>query len=160
MARDAVRRLYDVDDNSVVYKKPKQRGKYDHGTVTFRAKKGKLINLDKLHESVWGTRLSGGTRSGLVRLDVRVVGKIQFNENKLSIDVRGADARFLLIDESKSDAGQTAFQKLRDAVRRGDKIASMTGRVDGWAGRWPKVLKSKPSKPLRLVVTGFDTDKN
>lgn len=159
MARDAIRRLYDVNDDSVVYKKPKERGKYDHGTVTFRAKKGKLIDLEKLHESVWGTRLSGGTRSGLVRLDVRVVGKIQIDDNKMSLDVRGADARFILIDELKSDAEETAFQKLRDAVRRGEKIASMTGRVDGWAGRWPTVLKSKPSKLLRLVVTGFDTDK-
>jgi hypothetical protein len=77
VARDAISRLYDVQASSVVYTKPPKRGKYDHGTVTFKARKGKRIDLDKLHESVWATRLSGGTSSGLVRLDVTAASRIE-----------------------------------------------------------------------------------
>ena len=64
MARDATARLYDVDEDTVVFVKLQQKERYDQGTVTFRARSGKLIDLDKLHESIWATRLSGGTRSG------------------------------------------------------------------------------------------------
>ena len=59
MARDATARLYDVDEDSVVFKKLQKTQKYDQGTISFRSRKGKLIDLDKLHESIWATRLSG-----------------------------------------------------------------------------------------------------
>ena len=94
MARDATARLYDVDDDSVTYKKPRKRGKYDQGTITFRAKKGRLVSLDKLHESIWATRLSGGTRSGLVSLDVTAVGEVMVRGNKTLLSVDGADEYF------------------------------------------------------------------
>ena len=76
MAREATARLYDVDEDSVVFKKLNQTEKYDQGVITFRARKGKLIDLDKLHESVWASRLAHGTRSGLVSLDVVVIGEV------------------------------------------------------------------------------------
>ena len=79
-----------MDEDSVVYKKPKKRGKYDHGTIRFFAKKGRLVDLDKLHESVWATRLSGGTRSGLIRLDVTAVGEVIVNENATVLNVKGS----------------------------------------------------------------------
>ncbi|MEK6235650.1 MAG: hypothetical protein N2C14_13155, partial [Planctomycetales bacterium] len=65
-----------MDEQSVTFKRLQQSKRYDHAIVTFRARKGGLIRLDKLHESVWATRLSRGTRSGLVRLDVTAVGKV------------------------------------------------------------------------------------
>ena len=162
MARDATARLYDVDDNSVVYKRPKQQGKYDHGTIAFRAKKGKLIDLDKLHESIWATRLSGGTRSGLVHLDVTAVGEATINGNQTTLNVTGTKRRFVLIENSdhKFPAGEkTAFQRLQEVISSGDSLVSVTGRLDGWKGRWPGVLSKKPSKPRRIMVTSFEITK-
>ncbi|MCH7686780.1 MAG: hypothetical protein IH899_08885 [Planctomycetes bacterium] len=159
MARDATARLYDVDDDSVVYKRPKQQGKYDHGTIGFRAKKGKLIDLDKLHESIWATRLSGGTRSGLVHLDVTAVGEATINGKQTTLNVTGTNRRFVLIEnpDHKSKAGeQTAFERLQEAISRDDSLVSVTGRLEGWKGRWPGVLSKKPSKPRRIMVTSFE----
>jgi hypothetical protein len=118
VARDATARLYDVEDSSVVYTKPNQRGKYDHGQIAFKARKGKLVDLDKLHESVWATRLSGGTSSGLVRLDVTAVGKVVADGNKLVLKMDGSKKTFVLVDAAirsalpdRSKAGTVAGRK-------------------------------------------------
>jgi len=160
VAREATARLYDVDDDSVVYKKPKKRGKYDQGTITFRAKKGSLIDLDKLHESVWATRLSGGTRSGLVTLDVTTVGEVVVSEGETVLNVKGSDRYFVLIEnpQIKTESGErTSFGRLRESIDRGDKVVSVTGRVEGWAGRWPNFLKELPRKPRKIMVASFQT---
>ena len=164
MARDATARLYDVDDDSVVYLRPKQQGKYDHGTIGFRAKKGKLIDLDKLHESIWATRLSGGTRSGLVFLDVTAVGEATINSKQTTLNVTGTNRRFVLIEnpenKSKAKTGEkTSLERLREAINRGDSLVNVTGRLDGWNGRWPGVLSKKPAKPRRIMVTRFEITK-
>ena len=44
MACDATARLYDVDEDSVVYHRLNKTNKYDQATITFRARKGKLID--------------------------------------------------------------------------------------------------------------------
>ncbi len=162
MARDATSRLYDVDDYAVLYKKPKIRGKYDHGTIRFSAKKGRLVDLDKLHESIWATRLSGGTRSGLIRLDVTAVGDIGVNESETVLNVKGSDRQFVLIEDSENptrEGAKSALGKLRDSMGRGEKVVSVTGRVAGWNGGWPTVLRKLPSKPRRIIVTGFQIAK-
>ena len=162
MARDATSRLYDVDEESVVYKKFKISGRYDHGTIKFSAKKDKLVDLDKLHESIWATRLSGGTRSGLVRLDVTAVGKVIVNENATVLNVKGSDRQFVLVGDSKNptrEDAKTVFRKLRESMARGEKVVSVTGRVEGWNGGWPSVLRKLPSKPRRIIVTGFQIEK-
>ena len=96
MARDATARLYDVDAETISFKRFNKTGKYDTGTVTFRAKTGKLIDLDKLHESVWATRLSGGTSSGLVSLEVTVAGTIVVADKETTLKVTGAEPEFVL----------------------------------------------------------------
>jgi len=155
VARDAAARLYDVDAKSVLYKKFKISGSYDHGTVKFSAKKGKLVDLDKLHESIWATRLSGGTRSGLTRLDVTAVGAVVVKDNKTVLNVKGSDSHFVLIEDTTKEAEKSAFRKLSDTVKRGEKILSVTGRVEGWKGGWPTVLRKLPAKPRRIIVTSF-----
>ncbi|MFP6765197.1 MAG: hypothetical protein VB858_16325 [Planctomycetaceae bacterium] len=157
MARDAISRLYDVQASSVVYKKPQARGKYDHGTVTFKARKGKRINLDKLHESVWATRLSGGTSSGLVRLDVTAVGKLARAGRQLVLEIPDSKKTFVL-SASNLRAGskeQVAFQKARETQGSGETV-SVTGQVQGWHGRWPRMLSSLPPSPRTILVTGFE----
>lgn len=159
MARDATLRLYDVDDKSVVFKRQTQTGDYDIGSLAFRAKPGKLIDLDKLHESVWATRLSGGTKSGLVSLEVTAVGQVQTSENGLVLQVNGTNAFFVLAaNPDKQHA--SVFDDLRAAIERGDRVVEVTGRLDGWSGRWPEVLRELPPKPRRVLVTGFEKAKD
>ncbi len=158
MARDATARLYDVDDKSVIYTKPEKRGKYDHGTIAFKARKGKLIDLDKLHESVWATRLSGGTSSGLVRLDVTAVGKVVADGNRIVLKVTGSKKTFILISDRRARSGskpEQAFRKVRDAIDSGDEV-SVTGQIADWRGRWPQMLSRRPASPRRIIVAKFE----
>ena len=87
MARDATARLYDVDAQSVVFNRLKLTDRYDQATITFRAKKDKLIDLEQLHESVWATRLSGGTSSGVVCLKITAVGQVTTTARLLAVAV-------------------------------------------------------------------------
>ncbi len=160
MAREAIARQFDVDEDSVTFKRLTRTGKYDQGRITFKAKKGKRISLDKLYESLWATRLSGGTKSGLLSLEVTVVGAVAVDEKQTIVRVTGSRDYFVLADDPKAkrnDGEKSAFAKMRDAVASGKKVINVTGRLDGWRGLWPKVLKELPPKPRRLILTGFET---
>jgi hypothetical protein len=157
--REAAARLYDVHRNSVENKRLTQSGNYDTGTITIRPKPGRLIDLDQLHESIWATRLSGGTSSGLVSLDVTAVGEAVVNEKETILKVAGSDAHFVL-GKHTEDKHTAAFDELRAAVNRGEKVTSVSGRIEGWAGRWPDVLRKLPPKPRRILVSAFKTAKD
>ena len=126
--------------------------------VTFRAKPGKLIDLDKLHESVWATRLSGGTSSGLVSLEVTAAGTLVVGDKETTLQVAAEEPEFVLAQNQEADF-KNAFNELRNALERGEKVTSVSGRLDGWAGRWPQVLKNLPPKPRRILVTRFEVAK-
>ena len=153
MACDATARLYDVDEDSVVFEKLQKTEKYDHGTITFRARKGKLIDLDKLHESIWATRLSGGTRSGLVSLEVTAIGHVVSPKEKTVLRVAGSEAEFVL-DRHPDEKHAAAFGDLRQMP--GDNVVKLTGIVDDYMGRWPEVLAEKPKTPRRILVTRIE----
>ncbi len=165
MAREAIARQFDVDEDSVKFKRLTQTGKYDHGRITFKAKKGKLISLDKMHESLWATRLSGGTKSGLLSLEVTVGGAVVGDKKQTIVRVTGSRDYFELADEPKvkqkegeKEAGEkSAFTKMHEAIASGKKVVNVTGRLDGWRGLWPIVLQELPPKPRRLILTGFET---
>jgi hypothetical protein len=160
VAREATARLYDVDHSTVVLKRLTQGGKYDEGTITFRAEEGKLIDLDQLFESLWATRLSGGTNSGVLKLEVTAVGEVVKEQDQLVLKVKGADdATFMLVEDpeaTKEEGKDSVFAQLTKAVEKGDHVTMVTGRVDGWKGRWPLVLREKPAKPWRLFVISFE----
>ena len=158
MVREAATRLYDVDRNFVVNKRLTETGKYDTGTVTIRPKPGKLIDLDLLHESIWATRLSGGTSSGLVSMDVTAIGEAAVLDKETIFKVTGSDDHFVL-GKHPDEKNQAAFDELRSALDRGEKVVSVSGRIDGYAGRWPDVLRKQPPKPRRILVTEFETAK-
>ncbi len=162
MAREATARLYDVDQDSVLLKNLSKSGKYDSGTIAFRAKPGKRIDLDKLHESVWATRLSGGTNSGLVSLEVTAVGEVIAKEQETILKVDGSDTEMIhfVLAKNPSSEHSRAFDDMRGALDRGERVASVTGRIDGWSGLWPKVLRELPAKPRRILVTEFETAKD
>ncbi len=153
MARDATARLYDVDEDTVVFKKLDQSERYDQGTITFRARKGKLIDLDKLHESIRASRLSDGTRSGLISLEVTAIGAVVANQEQMILEVAGSDAHFVLGKDPENE-GRDVFAELQAAAPH---VVRVTGRLDGWVGRWPNMLGKRPAKPRRILVTGFQT---
>ena len=158
MAREATARQFDVDEDSVVLKRLTHTGSYDRGTITFKAKKGKLISLDKLHESLWATRLSGGTKSGLLRLDVTAIGQVVTTGEETILRVTGSKEHFVLADDPKAkpkDGQKTVYQKMLAATAGGQTVRSVTGRLDGWSGLWPKVLRKLPPQPRRILVTGY-----
>ena len=156
MARDATARLYDVDEDSVVFKKLEQTEKYDQGTITFHARKGKLIDLDKLHESTWATRLSGGTRSGVVSLEVTVIGQVVVRQDELALQVSAADPEFVLLKHPDEEHA-AALDNLQAATSSSSGATfRVTGQIDDYVGRWPDVLKEPPTKPRRILVTGFE----
>lgn len=152
MACDATARLYDVDEDSVVFEKLQRTEKYDQGTVTFRARAGKLIDLDRLHESIWATRLSGGTRSGLVSLEVTAIGKLVIADGKMKLKVANSDKEFIL-GKNSDDQSAAAFNKLQASD---GEIVKLRGIIDNYKGQWPSVLRSQPINPRRILVTGVE----
>ena len=160
MARDATARLYDVDASTFSFKKFNKSKNYDVGTISFRAKPGKLLQLDKIHESIWATRLSGKTRSGLVKIDVTTVGKATQSDGKMIFQVSGSEDVFLLDRDSELEKkdGRAVFGELLKAMENGRIVTSVTGRLDGWSGRWPSILRQIPSKPRRILVSEFTTE--
>ena len=145
MARDATARLYDVDADSI--KLDKQAG-----TITFQAKKGKLADLARLHESIWATRLGDRTGMQLHRLEVTAVGEVVVAENDVILKVAGTDSKFLL-------GGDAAVKRIREAVQRGEKVVSVTGEVEGWKGNFTQFLGKLPPQPRRILVKDFQTGK-
>jgi len=154
VACEATARLYDVDEDSVVFKRLRKTAKYDQATVTFRARSGKLIDLDKLHESIWATRLSGGTRSGLVSLDVTAVGEVVKAGDDFLLKVSGSDDPFVLLQHpDEQHAG--AFQDVR-AAADANGVVRINGRIDNYKGRWPGVLQKRPATPRRILVNDIE----
>ena len=157
MACDATARLYDVDDDQLVFTKSNVLKKYDISTIEFQARPGKLVQLDKLHESIWATRLSGGTRSGLVKIEVTVVGRAAREGDRTVFHVEGSPETFVLDrdKELEGEQGEPVFTRLLQAVLAGQQVTRVVGRLDGWSGRWPTLLQKLPPKPRRILVSEF-----
>jgi hypothetical protein len=144
MARDAIARQYDVDKNSVLLTCEPGEGGYRPGTIIFYAKKGKSIDLDKIHESITATRLSGGTNMGMEYLEITATGAVEATDKELILKVAGTTQQFLL---SEAPSAKGILQRLREALARGDKVVQVVGRVQGWNGRFPDALKALASLP-------------
>jgi len=153
VARDATARLYDVDANSVKIDK-------NLGTIYFRARTGRLVLLDQLHESIKATRLGDNTGMTLLWLEVKAQGKIS-GDKELKLEVPGSDQAFLLGEDASAStqAEKMAFKRLREALERGEKVVSVTGRLDGWKGNLTQLSKKLPEGPRRLLVRDFETVK-
>jgi hypothetical protein len=151
VARDATARLYDVDADRVTLD-------VKTGKITFRAKKGRLVDLDKLHESIWATRLSGNTGMSLNWIDVTAEGEVVRDKDKLVLRVPGTDQHFVLLDDPKpktGPGGKTPLERLRQALDRGEQVRSVTGRLEGWSGHFPGFLKTLPERPRVIQIHEF-----
>jgi hypothetical protein len=159
MARDAISRQYDVQKNSITLT-CEGTGGYRPGVITFEAKPGKSIDLDKIRESITATRLSGGTSMRVDYLEITATGSFDTSDKAIVLNVFGTKQQFVL---GEDPGAKGALQKLRDALARGDKVASVSGRVPGWSGTFPTVLKALAKAadqgPAQLLVTGFEISK-
>ena len=161
MACDAIARQYDVDADSTKLIRPtNQKGGYQLGTIAFAAKKGKSIDLDKIHESITATRLSGGTDMRMDYLEITAKGEVIERDKELVLKVSGTGQELVLSEEPTAKGG---LQRLREAVARGDKVSTVTGRVPGWNGRFPDVLaawaKAPDAQKRKLAVMDFKVEK-
>jgi hypothetical protein len=159
MARDAIARQYDVDADSTILTPIGQKSSYQLGTIEFFAKKGKTIDLDQLDESIAATRLSGGTSMSIDYLEITAKGQVIERDKELVLKVSGTGQEFVLSEEASAKGG---LERLREAVARGDKVSTVTGRVPGWTGRFPVVLKAwakAPDTKWKLGVMDFEVEK-
>lgn len=160
MARDAISRQYDVEKNSMTLTCEEGKKSYRPGIITFHAKKGRSLDIDKIRESITATRLSGGTGMKVDYLEITATGMIEFGDRTTVLKVSGTDVEFTLHEDADAKG---MLEKLRTAVKRGDKIATVTGRLPGWNGVFPKVLQGLAAMPPehrnQLQVTGFELSK-
>jgi hypothetical protein len=163
MARDAIARQYDVDKNRVTLVCETDKGSYRPGTILFFPKKGKSLDLRKMVESITATRLSGGTAMSVDWLQITATGEVVLDGKKALLKVSGTTQQFLLKDGATKEGEKSPLQRLRAAVAAGEKVVNVTGRVDGWTGRFPAVLRAQAAhpadEPVGLVVTHFETAK-
>jgi hypothetical protein len=166
MARDAIARQYDVDKNRVLLLCETDKGGYRPGTITFFPKKGKTLDLRQMVESLTATRLSGGTGMSMNWLELTATGEVVLDGKTALLKVSGTKQRFVLKEapEFKNKGGTaTPLLRLEAAVASGAKVVSVTGRVDGWSGGFPVVLRAQakrpPDEPVVLLVTDFETSK-
>ena len=150
--RDTIARQSDVDKSSMKYEVEPGTGKYRLGTITFSAKKGKSIDLSSIHKSLRATRLGDKTNSGVNYLDITAEGEVVVGDKETLLKVNGAGPQFLLGADPKATAKEgekTPYQRLTEALAKGKRIAGVTGRVQGWSGRWPDVLRELAEKTVK-----------
>jgi hypothetical protein len=158
MARDAITRQYDVEKNLVTLTCEEGKGGYRPGLITFSAKKGKSIDLKKIRESITATRLSGGTGMGVDYLEITALGAVEARDKELLLTVSGSGQQFTL---SEDPTAKGMAQKMRDALGRGEKVTGVIGRVEGWKGTFPVVLRELAKAPAiqTLRVIDFEVEK-
>ncbi len=150
--RDTIARQSDVEKSSVKMDVEPGTHKYRIGTITFAAKKDKSIDLEKIHDAIRATRLSGKTNSAVKYLEITATGEVVTAEKKTLLKVSGTAQEFVLGEDPSAkpkNNGKTPFQKLQEALAKGNKVESVTGRVQGWSGRWPDVLRALAAEPAK-----------
>jgi hypothetical protein len=129
---------------------PEERGQ---GRVVFAARPGCSLDLRKIHACLKETRLSGKppgkTRAQILYLELTAVGDVVASDKELLLKVKGTKDVFRLEEDPGPKAitpEGTAFQRLQKAVAQGQKAITVTGRVKGWSGHFPAVLRELPAE--------------
>lgn len=139
MARDAAARLYDVEKNLVKLDIPR-------GLITVQAKRGRSLELDRLRESLQATRLSGRTGMEVIHLEITVRGRLRAINGDVFLEVPGTSERFRLDEALPSKGGaapaRAVLPRLREAAAAKEPVVAVTGRVAGWTGLFPDVLRT------------------
>jgi hypothetical protein len=172
VAAEAIARQSDVKPTSVKVEMT------DGGRVVFAARPGRSLDLEKIHAALKETRLSGKppgkTGARILYLEVTVLGEVVNEGTELLIKVKGTKQVFRLGDDPvprENLLEKTAFQRLKKTLAQGRKVVGLTGRVKGWSGHFPAVLRELPGdfapgprrsghppirKPPLLYVVGFE----
>jgi hypothetical protein len=138
----------------------------DKGTLTFQAKKGKSLDPDQLLDAIKKTTF----HATLTSLEIKVLGEVAVGEKETLLKVPGGQQSFVLEpdpDAKPKEGETTPLRRLQAAVAKGEKVASVTGRVQGWGGDFTNRKADDAKKPdtpaktgpARLIVTAFDTAK-
>ena len=157
--RDAVARQDDVESESVELFCEPGEGKYRPGKVTFQAKEGKSINLGRIQELITATRLSGNTNMRVDYLNITVRGKLILRGKEPVLLVSGAQQEFELAADDR-----VLEKRLMKVAGQNTAAVTVVGRVDGWNGRFPVVLRTLAKRygtdgktPILLVITSLET---
>jgi hypothetical protein len=150
-----------VEKDSVKLTCETEEGKYRPGKITFDARTGRSINLGKIQEAITATRLSGNTNMRVGYLEIVVRGILILRDQEPVLQVSGSELEFeLAADDRHLD------KRLLESAGRSEETVTVVGRVDGWNGRFPVVLKTLAKrygtdgkKPILLVITSLETAK-
>jgi hypothetical protein len=193
VARDAIARLDDVNKDSAKrdYEKHLVRFAAMPGKSLDLEKIHAALQATRL-----ARKPPNRTGARIVYLEIVVRGTVEVKDQETVLNVCGTTQHFLLKGdpdgklleapadgESKlhenmqawlaarrklSDAQKEAFQRLEQALTKGVKVVRVTGRVHGWSGHFPAVLRELPGaprkdqdkaakrKPPLLIVTAFE----
>jgi hypothetical protein len=159
MARDAIARQVDVQEDSVKLYCETDEGNYRPGKITFQAKEGRSINLGKIQEAIAATRLSGNTDMRVHYVEIEVRGNLVLRGHEPELHASGVEQKFELAADNRG----LETRRLEAAGRSADMV-TVVGRVDGWSGRFPVVLRTLAkrygtdgNKPILLVITSLET---
>jgi hypothetical protein len=147
VAAKALKRQSDVEPTSVLVDKVETG---DVGRIVFAGRRGRSLDLDKIHACLKETRLSGKppgkTRSRILYLELTVKGHVVKEGKEVLLKVNGTKQVFRLGEETRPAASpqRTDIQRLEKAMSKGPKVVSVTGRVKGWSGHFPAVLRELP----------------
>jgi hypothetical protein len=172
VAAKALTRPFDVEPSSVKVEM------VDGGRLVFAARPGCSLDLERIHASLKETRLSGKppgrTRAQILYLELTVKGELTTSGDELLLKVGGSKQVFRLEEQPGRKAlppEETDFGRLRKALAQGRKAVTVTGRVKGWSGHFPAVLRELPAefapdagdarkppvrRPPLLYVVGFE----
>ena len=94
---------------------------------------------------------------GMDYLEITVTGTVETRKTELVLKVSGTAEEFFL---GEAPTAKGVLDRLREAVARGDPIKAVVGRVPGWSGRFPDVLKklasTSPAERRMLLVRDFE----
>jgi hypothetical protein len=150
----------------------------DGGRVVFAARQGRSLDLEKIYAALKETRLSGKppgkTGARILYLELTALGEVVNEGKELLLEVKGTRQVFRLGNDPsprENSLEETAFERLKKALAQGRKVIGLTGRVKGWSGHFPAVLRQLPGDfapdprgpghpPIRkaplLYVVGFE----
>jgi hypothetical protein len=152
-----VARQVDVDESSVELIPDAEEGKYRPGRVLFKAKTGQSINLGQIQQAITATRLSGQTNMRVDYLEITVQGSLRLQDHEPRLRVSGADQEFDLAADDRD------LEKRLMEAAEAEATVNVVGRVDGWNGRFPVVLRTLAKRygtdgktPILLVISSLE----
>src|SRR5688572_23657901 len=82
----------------------------------------------------------------VIHLEITVRGRLRASNGEVFLDVPGTSERFRLDEALPAKGGaapaRTILPRLREAAAGKEPVVAVTGRVAGWTGLFPDVLRA------------------